>query len=35
MTISLASWDSARAMLTICWDAADSDPTSAVGRISG
>ena len=35
MMISLASCDSARAMLTICCDAADSEPTSAVGRISG
>ena len=35
MTISRASWDSARAMLTICCAAADSVPTSAVGRISG
>ena len=35
MMINLASCDSARAMLTICWEAAESWPTSAVGRISG
>ena len=35
ITMSRASWDSARAMLTICWLAADRDPSSAVGRISG
>src|SRR4051794_17852880 len=35
MTMSFVSWESARAMLTICCDAADREPTSAVGRISG
>ena len=35
MTISRVSWDSARAMLTICCAAADSEPTSAAGGISG
>ena len=35
MMINRASCDSARAMLTICWEAAESWPTSAVGRISG
>ena len=35
MTISRASWDSARAMETSCWPAADSEPTSRAGRISG
>ena len=35
MMISCASCDSARAMLTICCAAADSEPTSAAGRISG
>ena len=34
MTISRASWDSARAMLTICRPAADSRPTSVAGEIS-
>lgn len=35
MTMSLASCDNARAMLTICCEAAGREPTSAVGRISG
>ncbi len=35
ITMSLASWDSALAMLTTCLPAADSVPTSRVGRMSG
>ena len=35
MMINFASCERARAMLTICWDAAESEPTSAPGRISG
>ena len=34
MTMRRALRDSARAMLTICWEAADSEPTSRVGEIS-
>ena len=35
MMMSLVSWDSARAMLTICCPAAERLPTSAEGEISG
>jgi hypothetical protein len=35
ITISRASYESARAMLTICRAAADSRPTSTAGEISG
>ena len=34
MTISRVSWESARAMLTICWPDAGSVPTSRSTRIS-
>ncbi len=35
MMINFASCERARAMLTVCWEAAESEPTSAPGRISG
>jgi hypothetical protein len=35
MTISRTSWERARAMLTICWEAAGRRPTGVEGEISG
>ena len=34
ITMSRVSWESARAMLTICWAAGESVPTSRSARIS-
>ena len=34
MMMSFASWESARAIETICWPAAERSPTSVEGEIS-